>query len=66
MRSFFITAALATAALALSACHDRRRPEPVPPPQSLRGTAPGPDSLQAAPDAGTAGTPCPSRRLFSF
>lgn len=34
MRSFLITAAVATAALALGACQDKRRPEPVPGPQS--------------------------------
>jgi hypothetical protein len=34
MRSFFITATVATAALALGGCQDKRRPEPVPGPQS--------------------------------
>ena len=39
MRSFFITTAVATAALALGACQDKRRPEPVPPPQSAPALA---------------------------
>jgi hypothetical protein len=34
MRSFLLTATVATAALALGACQDKRRPQPVPPPQS--------------------------------
>ena len=36
MRSLLITAAVATAALALEGCQNKRRPEPVPPPQSAR------------------------------
>ena len=34
MRSFFITVAVAMVVLALGACQNKRRPEPVPPPQS--------------------------------
>ena len=34
MKSFLVTVAVATAALALGACQDKRRPEPIPGPQS--------------------------------
>ena len=40
MRSFFITATVATAALALGGCQDKRRPEPVPGPQSAAARVP--------------------------
>ena len=78
MGPFRITAAVATAALALGACQDKRRPEPVPPPQSaLQGGRSG----QAAPadvseiswfqgslDEAFAHRPCPARRrpMLSF
>ena len=74
MRSFWITA-VATAALALGACQDKRRPEPVPPPQSaLRGahTAPAGVSeiswFQGSLDEAFARRPCPAHRhpMLSF
>ena len=34
MKSFLVTVAVATAALALGACQDKRRPVPIPGPQS--------------------------------
>jgi hypothetical protein len=41
MKSFLVTVAVATAALALGGCQDKRRPEPIPGPQSTpaHGTA---------------------------
>lgn len=79
MRSFWITSAVATAALALGACQDKRRPEPVPPPQS--GLQQGGVSGRAAPagvseiswfqgtlDEAFASRPCPAHRraMLSF
>jgi hypothetical protein len=77
MRSFLIAATLATAALALSACHDKR-PEPVPPPQSAvgmaaHGGAASPEVseiswFQGTLDEAFARPPCPARRrpILSF
>jgi len=75
MRPFWITA-VATAALALGACQDKRRPEPVPPPQSR---LPGPEHgiqagvseiswFQGSLDEAFARRPCPAHRrpMLSF
>lgn len=78
MRSFLITATVATAALALAACHDKRRQEPVPPPQSPSGMArvasakpPAVSEIswfQGTLDEAFARPPCPAHRrpILSF
>jgi hypothetical protein len=79
MRSFLITATVATAALALGACHDKRPQEPVPPPQSAArlATAAGHDKIrevseiswfQGTLDEAFARAPCPAHRrpILSF
>ena len=78
MRSFFITVAVAMMVLALGACQNKRRPEPVPPPQSkhaLIANQDEPDSgvseiswFQGTLDEAFSRGPCPGRRrpLLSF
>lgn len=39
MKSFLVTVAVATAALALGGCQDKRRPQPIPGPQSAPAQA---------------------------
>lgn len=77
MRAFLVTAALATAALALGACHDKRPKEPVPPPQSSARLSAGQSKIpevreiswfQGTLDEAFARSPCPAQRrpILSF
>jgi hypothetical protein len=71
MRSFFVTVAVAMVVLAGSACQNKRRPEPVPPPQSKHAVAAHADSAHAVSeiswfqgtlDEAFSGGPCPRQR----
>ncbi len=76
MRSYFITVAVAMVVLALGACQNKRRPEPVPPPQSkhaliAKHDEPGVSEIswfQGTLDEAFSRGPCPGRRrpLLSF